>query len=314
MFDLAIASQILWTSFATSSYFVLFALAFALVLKVNKVFNFAQAAIMSVAFYSAYVAVRVVGLNGFFGLIACFAGGIIIALIIEHFGFAKLRIRKASPMFVFIFTLIVSQFVSYVLMLIFGTWPTTIFPTMFWPVTLVGGIAVSAWDLPALSAMATVLVALWAFLRFTRWGQFMIAVADNADLAELYGIKKDRVMLVSMAIAGAICAVGMFLYGTRAQVQPSAATELMLFAVAATIIGGIGNLWGAALAAVVLGLVQNSSILFIPSAWQGFMLYAFLFLAIVLFPRGFHWPERASKLKRKTAAALPVSPSEANGG
>jgi branched-subunit amino acid ABC-type transport system permease component len=178
----------------------------------------------------------------------------------------------------------------------------------------VGGIAISAWDLPALAAMATVLVLLWAFLRFTRWGQFMIAVADNADLAELYGIKKDRVMLVSMAIAGAICAVGMFLYGTRAQVQPSAATELMLFAVAATIIGGIGNLWGAALAAVVLGLVQNSSILFIPSAWQGFMLYAFLFLAIVLFPRGFHWPERASKLKRKTVTTLPASPSEANGG
>jgi branched-subunit amino acid ABC-type transport system permease component len=314
MLDLAIASQILWTSFATSSYFVLFALAFALVLKVNKVFNFAQAAIMSVAFYSAYVAVRVLGLNGFFGLIACFVGGIATALAIEYFGFAKLRTRKASPMFVFIFTLIVSQFVSYVLMLIFGTWPTTIFPTMFWPVSLVGGIAISAWDLPALAAMATVLVLLWAFLRFTRWGQFMIAVADNADLAELYGIKKDRVMLVSMAIAGAICAVGMFLYGTRAQVQPSAATELMLFAVAATIIGGIGNLWGAAIAAVVLGLVQNSSILFIPSAWQGFMLYAFLFLAIVLFPRGFHWPERASKLKRKTVAALPASPSEANGG
>ena len=313
MFDLAIASQILWTSFATSSYFVLFALAFALVLKVNKVFNFAQAAIMSVAFYSAYVAVRVLGLNGVTGLIACLAGGILTAVVIEVFGFAKLRTRKASPMFVFIFTLVVSQFVSYVLMLIFGTWPTTIFPTMFWPVSLVGGIAISAWDVPALAAMAAILIALWAFLRFTRWGQFMIAVADNPDLAELYGIQKNRVMVVSMAIAGAICAAGMFLYGTRAQVQPSAATELMLFAVAATIIGGIGNLWGAAIAAIVLGLVQNSSILFIPSAWQGFLLYAFLFLAIVLFPRGFHWPERASKLKRKTIDALPAS-TEAKGG
>lgn len=313
MFDLAIASQILWTSFATSSYFVLFALAFALVLKVNKVFNFAQAAIMSVAFYSAYVAVRVLGLHPVLGLSACLAGGVAMAIVIEVFGFAKLRERKASAMFVFIFTLIVSQFVSYVLMLIFGTWPTTIFPTMFWPVTLVGGIAVSAWDLPAIGTMAAILLVLWAFLRFTRWGQFMIAVSDNPDLAELYGIQKNRVMVVSMAIAGAICAAGMFLYGTRAQVQPSAATELMLFAVAATIIGGIGNLWGAAIAAIVLGLVQNSSILFIPSAWQGFMLYAFLFLAIVLFPRGFHWPERASKLKRKTLDALPAS-NEARGG
>lgn len=314
MFDLAIASQILWTSFATSSYFVLFALAFALVLKVNKVFNFAQAAMMSVAFYSAYVVVRVLELNGTIGLVACVIGGIAMAVALEVFGFAKLRAHKASPMFVFIFTLVVSQFVTYVLQLIFGTWPTTIFATMFWPVTLVGGIAVSAWDIPAILGTIAIIIFLWGFLRFSKWGQFMIAVSDNADLAELYGIRKNRVMIVTMGIAGAICAAGMFLYGTRAQVQPAAATELMLFAVAATIMGGIGNLWGAALAAVVLGLVQNSSILFLPSAWQGFLLYAFLFLAIVLFPRGFHWPERASKLKRKSVAALPAAPSEASGG
>ena len=93
----------------------------------------------------------------------------------------------------------------------------------------------------------------------------MIAVADNADLAELYGIRKDRVLMVSILVAGVIVGIGMFLYGTRAQVQPSAATELMLYAVAATVLGGIGNLWGAAFAAVILGVVQNSSILFIPS-------------------------------------------------
>ena len=99
-----------------------------------------------------------------------------------------------------------------------------------------------------------------------------------------------------MLIAGVIVAIGMFLYGSRAQVQAAAATELMLFAVAATILGGIGNIWGAAVAAIILGVVQNSSILVIPSAWQGFLLFAFLFFAIVLFPRGFRLPERENKL------------------
>ncbi len=73
----------------------------------------------------------------------------------------------------------------------------------------------------------------------------------------------------------------------------------MLFAVSATILGGIGNIWGAALAAVILGIVQNGSILFIPSAWQGFLLYVFLFLAIVLFPSGFRLPDRSARLKRR---------------
>ena len=295
MFDIAVVSQILWTSFATSSYFVLFAIAFALVLKVNKVFNFAQAGVMTCGFYSAYVVVRLLEWPGA-------AGSLLMSFVLERYGFAVLRQRKASPMFVFIFTLIVSQFISYGIMLIFGTWPTTIFASMFWPVTLVGGIAVSAWDVPAIIATLVVLAALWAFLRFTRYGQFMLAVADNADLAELYGIQKNKVLMMSMLIAGAIVAIGMFLYGSRAQVQASAATELMLFAVASTILGGIGNIWGAAVAAIILGVVQNSSILVIPSAWQGFLLFAFLFFAIVLFPRGFRLPEKASKLKRTIKA------------
>lgn len=195
--------------------------------------------------------------------------------------------------------------------LVFGTWPTTVFEAMFWPVTLVGNIAVSAWDVPAILATIAVLVVLWAFLRYSRYGQFMIAVADNSSLAELYGIRKDRVFMTTMLIAGGISGIGMFLYGTRAQVQPAAAMELMLFAVAATIIGGIGNIWGAALAAVVLGMVQNSSILFIPSAWQGFLLYAFLFFAIVLFPTGFHFPESKRALKKMRAA--PAANSRAVG-
>ncbi len=113
--------------------------------------------------------------------------------------------------------------------------------------------------------------------------------------------------MVSILVAGVIVGIGMFLYGTRAQVQPSAATELMLYAVAATVLGGIGNLWGAAFAAVILGIVQNSSILFIPSEWQGFLLYVFLFFAICPFPSGFRLPDSQFKSRvKRTVMAPPV--------
>ena len=63
---------------------------------------------------------------------------------LERIGFEALRQRGVSVMFVFVFTFIVSEFVAYLAMLVFGTWPQTIFPMIFWPVTLVGNIAVSA--------------------------------------------------------------------------------------------------------------------------------------------------------------------------
>src|SRR4029077_16829064 len=120
---------------------------------------------------------------------------------LERVGFEALRKRGGSVMFVFVFTLMVSEFVAYVAMLIFGTWPQTVFPGIFWPVTLVGNIAVSAWDLPAIAVTVGLLAALFVFMPFTRLGPFMIGVSDNADLAELYGINKRLVFVSTILIA-----------------------------------------------------------------------------------------------------------------
>ena len=139
----------------------------------------------------------------------------------------------------------------------------------------------------------------------------MLAVADKPSLAELYGIEKDRVHLLAVLLAGGLVAVGMFLYGSRAQVQPMTALDLMLFATVATIIGGIGNLGGAVVASLALGIMQNASILVIPSQWQGFLLYAVLFAAIVFFPQGVRLPERRAKADR-TRQAIP-GPAEQEG-
>jgi len=298
MFNLTTLAQILWTSLATSSYYVMFAVAFALVLKVNGVFNFAQAGLMTIAFYTAHALVAGFATGGATAFLIALGATMGCAWGLERFGFATLRRNQASPMFVFIFTIVASEFIAYCAMLLFGTWPKTIFPQLFWPVRLVGDIAISAWDLPAIGATLLMLLALWLFLRFTRWGQFMLAVADNASLAELYGINRRQVYTLSMLIAAVFVTAGMFLYGTRAQVQPLTSLEMMLFATLATILGGIGRIWGAALAAVLLGVLQNSSILVIPSEWQGFLLYVVLFVTIIYFPQGIGMPGRIRRLAR----------------
>ena len=144
MLDATIILQILWTSLATSSYYVLFAVAFALVLKVTGLFNFAQAAIMTIAFYTAFVAVQWMRWPAWAAFALMMVATLAASYALERFGFEALRKRGVSPIFVFVFTFLLSEFVAYVAMLVFGTWPQTIFPTIFWPVTLFGNIAVSA--------------------------------------------------------------------------------------------------------------------------------------------------------------------------
>ena len=145
---------------------------------------------------------------------------------------------------------------------------------------------------------AILAIALTAWLRFSRNGQFLYAVADNGPLAELYGISANRAYLVAMVISAIFVSAGIYLYGTRASMIPTTPLELMLFAVIATILGGIGSIHGAALAAVFLSILQSASILVIPSAWQGSLTYFVLFVVILFFPTGFRVPGWLRRLAR----------------
>lgn len=290
MFDLPILLQIGWTSVATSTYYVLFALAFALTLKVAQVWNFAQAGTMGLAFYAMFAAM----LGWGWPYPAGFAFGLAVAVAasaaVEVWGYRVLRRRRSSTLLLFIFAIVVAEFIAYLLSLLFGTEPQSLTKSLTSEIYLVGGVAISSWDLHALAVTAAACAALFAFLRFTRQGQFLHAVADNGELAEFYGISANRAYLIAMVMSAMLVSVGVYLYGTRASMIPNAPLELMLLAVIATILGGIGSLLGAALAAVFLSVLQSASILVIPSQWQSSLIYFVLFAVILFFPTGFRVP------------------------
>lgn len=290
MLDPLILAQVAWTSIATSTYHVLFAIAFALTLKVARVWNFGQAGITGASFYAMYAAM----LQWTWPRAAGFAVGLTVAVAIsvaaELWGFRVFRRRRSSPLIIFIFTIVFSEFLAYLLTLLFGTEPQSLTRSIVSTVHLVGGIAISDWDLQALGSTAVLCAALSAYLRYTQQGQFLYAVADSGELAELYGISANRAYLATFVIAAVLVSCGVYLYGTRASMIPSAPLELMLFAVIATILGGIGSLVGAAAAAVFLSLLQSASALVIPSQWQGSLIYFVLFAVIIFFPTGFRMP------------------------
>lgn len=290
MFDLQILLQIGWTSVATSTYYVLFAIAFALTLKVAQLWNFAQAGIMGLSFYAMYAAMLRWDWPHPAGFVFGLAIAVAAAVAVEVWGFRVLRRRRSSALMLFIFAIVVAEFVAYLLTLLFGTEPQALTRSIVSDVHMVGGVAITDWDLRAVALTALVCAALYAFLQFTREGQFLYAVADNGELAELYGISANRAYVVALVISALFVSVGIYLYGTRASMIPNAPLELMLFAVIATILGGIGSLLGAGLAAVFLSLLQSASILVIPSQWQSSLIYFVLFVVILFFPTGFRMP------------------------
>ena len=301
-FSWTLLGQLAWTGLATSTFYFLFAISFALVLKVNRVWNFGQAAIMVVAYFAMYwllhswSAPTIVALV--FGIVVTVGA----SLGLEWFGFRILRARGSSVLTYFIFTIALSQCAAYVGELTFGADPKTLYPSIMSPVFLVGPIAISKWDLQAIGIALALSLTLAAFLRFTRDGQFLWAVADNPDLAEVYGIGVNRAYAVSMILAGLLIVAGMYLVGTRLPMYPAAPlNQFIILAVIATILAGIGNVFAAGLAAIVLSLIQSFSILVISSTWQVLIIYGLIFIVILLFPKGVVLANPWRQIKRPSA-------------
>jgi branched-subunit amino acid ABC-type transport system permease component len=296
--DPVILAQILWTGIATSAPYVLMTLGFALTLKVTGLWNFAHAGLMAIAFYTMYFLIDSIGVPVAAAVVAAGVATAAFSLGIEVWGLQVLRDRGSGNLTFFIFTLILSEFLIYVITLLFGTEPQTLFKSILSPVSIVANVAVSDWDMTAIAVAALGLAALYGFLTWTREGQFLGAVADNARLAELYGISARRAWRVTSVVAALYIVAAMYLVGTHGGIVPNSPLELILTAVIGTLLGGIGRVFAAAAAAVFLGLLQSFSILIIDSRWQNLLLYGVLFFAIVVFPRGVRLPRRIALARR----------------
>jgi branched-chain amino acid transport system permease protein len=109
-----------------------------------------------------------------------------------------------------------------------------------------------------IGAAAVVLVGLVAFLRFTRIGLIIRAGVENRAMVTALGIDVRRAFTLVFALGGALAALAGVLSGVYfGSIDPTRGTTLLIFAFIVVVIGGFGSIEGSALAAVVVGLVQQ---------------------------------------------------------
>ena len=129
-------------------------------------------------------------------------------------------------------------------------------------------------------------IALYLLLHRTRLGKAMRATADNADLAEVSGIDTERIRLATWAIGGALIAIAGIMLAIQSQLRFDAGFSLLLPMFAATILGGIGNPWGALVGGLVVGISQEVSTEWINTGLKPGVPFAILIVMLIVRPRG----------------------------
>jgi len=251
---------------ALGSIYALIALGYTMVYGVLRFINFAHGDVFMVgAFFGFYLAPRV----GQIFTPPSIAGALVVlvlamllcallGIIIERLAYKPLRDKPKLA--VLITAIGVSLFIEYVGQhkKVFGPSPQT-FPELIKDQNFkFGGVVLSSLDLVVLLVTVALLVALQFTVHRTRIGTAMRAVSFNAPAAQLMGVNLNVVISFTFGLGSALAAAGGILYAMKyPAIEPLMGIMPGLKAFTAAVLGGIGNLPGAALGGVVIGVVET---------------------------------------------------------
>ena len=145
----------------------------------------------------------------------------------------------------------------------------------------VGGYTVSNVDIIIIVSAILMMVALDQFIRRTRTGRGIRAVAQDSEAAALMGVNRNRIIRATFLVGGIMAGAAALLYLMRFGVTRwNAGFLLGVKAFTAAVLGGIGNVRGALLGGFILGLAENYGSALIGSEWRDVV--AFLLLVVIL--------------------------------
>ncbi len=255
--------QQLLNGLALGSIYALIALGYTMVYGVLRFINFAHSDIFMVgAFASYYFAQwfgKLIAPDTVFGasvlMVLSMAACALLGVVIEKLAYRPLRER--SKLNVLITAIGVSLFLEYSGQLIFGADPKTFRYLASHNFTL-GGLVLSSNQLIIFGLTVILLVALRYVVMQTRIGTAMRAVSFNHQAAALMGINIDSVISFTFALGSALAAAGGILWAMNyPAIEPLMGVMPGLKAFVAAVLGGVGNIPGAALGGVLLGLVES---------------------------------------------------------
>src|SRR6516225_1780205 len=138
-----------------------------------------------------------------------------------------------------------------------------------------------------------IMAAFFAFLRLTRFGKAMRAVADNPDLARLKGIDPVNIAIASIFIGAGLSGVGGVLIGLDTSIDPLTGYRVLLSVFAAAVLGGLGSIPGAVVGALALGIAEELAMLVAPPTYRTAVGFFAILLMLTFRPRGI-FGERAA--------------------
>jgi branched-chain amino acid transport system permease protein len=278
--------------------YAMVAIGYTLVYGVLRLINFAHSEIfMSGGFASYFVMKAIIGTSVPSGLasvglviLGILVGGTAsagMALLLERVAYRPLRKRHAPKLAYLISAIGASYFLFNLAGKEFGRYNLSIpSPYINHTVFTIFGANVQMYYIVILIAGVIMFVTLDRIVAKTKLGRSIRAVAQDAETASLMGVNIDRTIALTFIIGGIFGGAGGFLFGLGSGVVYTMGFTPALKAFTAAVLGGIGNLRGAVIGGLILGVAESFSIAFVQAAFIDVVAFAILLLILLFRPTG----------------------------
>jgi branched-chain amino acid transport system permease protein len=286
--DLITFLQQLINGLSLGSLYALIAIGYTLVYGILRLINFAHGDLLMV---SAYAAIMGVGIFSWpwpaaFALAIAATG--LLGVLLERGAYRPLR---RAPRISLLISAIAASFLLENLVLVIAGGRAKPFPV---PAAFSGAVAVGGLYIPRLSFLiplitAAFLAGLFGIIYRTQAGRAMRAIARDQEMSSLMGIDVNRIIAFTFLLGSLLAGVGGVLWAMKyPQVNPFIGILPGLKAFIAAVLGGIGNVTGAVLGGLLLGLLEIMIVALFPS-WAGYrdaLSFALLILLLLVRPTG----------------------------
>jgi branched-chain amino acid transport system permease protein len=283
--------QQLMNGLSLGSIYALIALGYTMVYGILRLINFAHGDVYMVgAYVGYYLSRRLRGdepslVSACLVMLGSMLAAAVLGLVIERFAYRPLR--QAARLTLLVTAIFVSLFLENGGQLVFGPDPK-FFPSLA-PRTdfLVAGVRITSEQLTVIGVSVLLMFLLRAFVQNTRTGKAMRAVSFNLDAAKLMGISTDQIIAVTFALGSALAAAAGVLIGMQIpKIDPLMGIVYGLKAFVAAVLGGIGNIPGAVLGGLLLGISEVMVVGYLSSTYRDAIAFGILILVLLLRPQG----------------------------
>lgn len=141
------------------------------------------------------------------------------------------------------------------------------------------------YDLILIGVAVVIALLLWGLLQRTRFGRLIRAAVQDVELIRILGVNVSRLYTQVFAVGIFLAALGGALMGPATSVGPGIDLNIVIEAFIVSVIGGLGNIWGAAVGAIIIGLFQSIGNLYVPEL-ASLAPYIVMILILVVRPNG----------------------------